>query len=160
MGLRALSKRRAWQRADVRPPKISELWGVLPFARLQHSISKGEFMLQPPIYVHLSVRHTRSEDLDQKSSDNRNTKWKAEGSGSHFSSARAHPCGHMACARVRHKWEPAGAPSPPSHAESEPSKFKQHSVPNRNVNSGYTEVLGFWIMFFPFLCMPVGGWRG
>lgn len=110
-----------------------------------------------PIYVHLSVRHTRSYDLDQRSFENRNTKWEAEGSGSHSSSARAHSCGHMACARVKHKWEPAGAPSPPSHSEREPSKLKQHSVTNRNVNSRCVEVLGFWIMFSPFLCMPVLG---
>lgn len=95
--------------------------------------------------------------MDQRSFENRNTKWEAEGSGSHSSSARAHSCGHMACAHVKHKWEPAGAPSPPSHSEREPSKLKQHSVTNRNVNSRCVEVLGFWIMFSPFLCMPVVG---
>lgn len=85
---------------------------------------------------------------------------KPRGSGSQPSSAHAHSCGHMACARVRHTWKPAGAPSPPGPSESEPSTLKQHSGTNRNANSGWIGAVGFWILFFLLLCVPVlvGGW--
>lgn len=82
---------------------------------------------------------------------------KPRGPSSQPSSAHAHSCGHMASARVRHPWEPAGAPSPPSPSESGPSKLKQHSVTNRNANRGG---LGLWdsgLYFSVFSACQFGG---
>lgn len=109
-------------RANVRPPGISGLWGASLSARLQHSISKSDLVLQPPVYVHLPERRTRSSDLDQRSLENRDTKWTGKGSGRRPSCAQAHPCGHMACARVKRKWEPTEAPPPvPSLLKASPA---------------------------------------
>ena len=58
------------------------------------------------------------------------------------SSAHAQPCRPMASGRVKPKWEPAGAPCPPGHPESEPSALEQHSVTNRNANSECAGVHG------------------
>lgn len=151
--MRALRKTRAGWRANVRTLGFQGS-GSFALCQITTQHQQGGACapaphLRPPV-----CENTRPYDLDQRSLENRDNKWKAEGSGSRPSPAHAHPCGHVACARVKHQWEPAGAPSPPSHSEREPSKLEQHSVTNRNGNSGCVEVLGFWIMFFPLLCMP------
>lgn len=80
-GQQALRKKSTEQRANVRPPRISGLWGALlrqsRFLQDYDMLARISVCCSPLIDIHLSVRHTRSYDLDQRSFENRDTKWKA-----------------------------------------------------------------------------------
>lgn len=87
-GRRGSSERskRAGQRANVRAPGISRFWELccdFP-ARWQHSVSQGTCGFHrppppPPYYIHLSERHTRSQDLDQRSSEKQRHQMESQG---------------------------------------------------------------------------------
>lgn len=152
-GQEALRKKSTEQGANVRPPRIPGLWGAL--LRRSRFLQDYDMMLarrsvccSPPSTSTClwDIRGHTTWTKDHSKTETPNGK--PRGPGSQPSPARAHSWGHMACARVKHKWEPAGAPSPPSHPEREPSKLKQHSVTNRNANSGGVGVVGFWIIIF------------
>ena len=123
-GVRGSSERskRAGQRANVRAPGIPRFWELccdFP-ARWQHSVSQGTCGFQrppppPPYYIHLSERHTRSQDLDQRSFEKQRHQMESQGvPAAAPSSAHAQSRRHMACARVKPKRDPRGPPALPA----------------------------------------------
>lgn len=99
-----------------------------------------------------------TQDLDQRSSEKTDTPNGKPGCPS-SRPLLAHPqsCCHMASARVKRKWEPAGAPCPPRHPESEPSALEQHSVTKRNATSGCAGVRGIPDYVLSSLQASLGG---
>lgn len=88
---------------------------------------------------------------------NRDTKWKARVCQQHPPlPAHAQSRRHMACARVKLSGSPRG-PCPPSHAKAEPSALRQHSVTNRNANSGVQGSMGFGFCSSLFSTGNLGG---
>lgn len=99
-----------------------------------------------------------TQDLDQRSSEKTDTPNGKPGCpGSRPLLAHPQSCCHMASARVKRKWEPAGAPCPPRHPESEPSALEQHSVTKRNATSGCAGVRGIPDYVLSSLQASLGG---
>ena len=91
----------------------------------------------PPYYIHLSERHTRSQDLDQRSSEKQRHQMESQGvPAAAPSSAHAQSCRHMACARVKPKREPAGAPAPPAMLKASQGHQSRTPLPTERPAAG------------------------
>ena len=91
----------------------------------------------PPHYIHLSERHTRSQDLDQRSSEKQRHQMESQGvPAAAPSSAHAQSCRHMACARVKPKREPAGAPALPAMLKASQGHQSRTQLPTERPAAG------------------------